>query len=126
MYTLDESCVLVSAQSTKLEEKVKVLDSWETYSRAESEELVNSQGFIEKDQIKDLESYQNSVYSFCEKETNDLVQAESSKMAQEETKETPSYSDKKVTWRFEEVFALIENCYDPRNFGKVPLRRASA
>ena len=53
--------------------------------------------------------------SYSKEESFSLISAQSSKQ-NEEQKEPPI---PKVTWRLEEIYALVSNCYDPRNFGRV-------
>lgn len=127
MYTKEESLELVTAKSTKAElnlmNKKKETVFFSTYSKKETEVLVNAQSSKTSSVAETRsEKYNDPEYSICPTESNKLVFAESSRIF-ESKKESLADIVKRTTWKFEEVFALIESCYDPRNFGKVPFRR---
>ena len=90
MYTREESFKLITAVSSKIEEK-------------------------EKNQKQEYNSY------LCKNECFNLVSAQSSKIKDS----VPESILEKLysSWKFEEVFALIANRYDPRNFGKVNFQK---
>lgn len=127
MYSQEESLVLVSAQSSKLEEKLGNNNQiYLIYSKEESLELINAQSTKLEDRAIETEAVQREhEYALCPEENRALVFAESSKL-EEPNKENMESIFSKSTWRFEEVFAIMENCYDPRSFGRVSLKRAVA
>ena len=83
------------------------------YTKEESYKLVTANSSKIESPAPTIKSEPGESYS--KEESFSLISAQSSK--QNEEQKEPVIP--KSTWRFEETYALVSNCYDPRSFGRV-------
>lgn len=89
------------------------------YSKEESLKLINagsSNKIIEKDSCDTMSRYEQIL---CKKESFKLVNPEEKEIKKIESNKTKLES---TQWMFDEVFALINGIYDPRNYGSVKVK----
>lgn len=88
------------------------------YSKEESLKLINagSSKIIEKDSFETISRYEQIL---CKKESFKLINPEEKEIKKIESNKTKLES---IQWRFDEVFALINGIYDPRNYGSVKVK----